>query len=154
MPIPSWLGSFVQAPCTNKRLFVIHGVRYRPQRETTAVGKLQERKLKTAVTDRNSTRRSWRGTGTTGWPILSHSIDGQASLDVPHRALHRSKSLGRILKNGRTLWAKATRRMTNDTTLPHKKEKKPLEVQLDLSIVGIVGFLSRRVDCRHDIHRR
>jgi hypothetical protein len=37
---------------------------------------------------------------------------------------------------------------------PIRKKKKPLEVQLDLSIVGIVGFLSRRVDRRHDIHRR
>lgn len=32
--------------------------------------------------------------------------------------------------------------MTNDTTRPHKKNR-PLDVQLDLSIVGIVGFLEQ-----------
>lgn len=54
-----------------------------PHQETSEVGKLQGRKLKTAVTDRNSSR-----IGGTCWSILSHSVDGQASLDVPHRALH------------------------------------------------------------------
>lgn len=63
------------------------------------VGKLQGRQLKTAVTDRNSIRLTLRRTGTTRWPMSSHSIEGQASLDVPHRALLERTSLGKRRKD-------------------------------------------------------
>lgn len=121
MPLPFCVASLAKAPYRQTQT-VTHVARYRPGQETTEVGKLQGRKLKTAVTDRNSIRGTWRGTGTTSWPMSAHSIDGQASLDVPHRALLERTSLGRILKNGRTLWARATRRMTNDTTRPHEEK--------------------------------
>lgn len=115
----------MQAPCT-ERLVVTHRIRYRPQQGGHPVGKLQERKLKTAVTDRNSIWRTWRGNRhhrlahvvpLYSWPsFVGRTPQGTAQLATRARALEGSS------KTGQRCGQRATRRMTNDTTRPHKKK--------------------------------